>query len=319
MLQLLHLPGVVLQKIDRLGNVGFRFVPILTGFDHQPGVEFILTFTDATGGLDRQLNPSAIPDKVTDGVLARLPLASLGITEIRNQVAAGKLKQYSWDPMWQLGFAAVARAIWSERQLLEVMADFWSNHLNVTCPYGDVWDNRTDYDRNVIRKFALGRFADLLKASARHPAMLTYLDNRYSTKDAPNENYGRELLELHTVGLAYTEADVRNAARLLTGLTVDHKTGLYRYDGASHAVGAVRVLAFQHANATASGGEAAALALLDYLALHPATARRIIVDEMGRPSLPFTGGTTSTPKPRDAPRSSSTVASPERPRPKPWS
>ncbi|MEV6298328.1 DUF1800 domain-containing protein [Actinoplanes sp. NPDC051861] len=229
-----------------------------------------------TGWLDRQLNPSAIPDKVVDGLLTRLPLSGLGIAEIRNQVSAGKLKQYSWDPMWQLGFAAVGRAIWSERQLFEVMADFWSNHLNVTCPYGDVWDSRIDYDRNVIRKYALGTFADLLKASARHPAMLTYLDNRYSTKAAPNENYGRELLELHTVGLAYTEADVKNAARLLTGLTVDHATGRYRYDGTAHAVGAVRVLAFQHANATTTGGEVAALALLDYLALHPATARRIV-------------------------------------------
>jgi uncharacterized protein (DUF1800 family) len=229
-----------------------------------------------TAWLDRQLAPATIADKVADGVVARLPLAGLGITEIRGQVAAGKLKQYSWDPMWQLGFAATARAIWSERQLFEVMADFWSNHLNVTCPHGDVWDSRIDYDRNVIRKHALGTFADLLKASARHPAMLTYLDNRFSTRAAPNENYGRELLELHTVGLAYAESDVKDAARLLTGLTVDDATGKYRYDAAGHATGAVRVLGFTHANATAAGGEAAALAFLDYLALHPVTARRIV-------------------------------------------
>jgi uncharacterized protein (DUF1800 family) len=145
----------------------------------------------------------------------------------------------------------------------------------VTCPQGDVWDSRIDYD-TMIRKYALGTFADLLKASARHPAMLTYLDNRFSGKDAPNENYGRELLELHTVGLTHTEADVKNAARLLTGLTVDNTTGRYRYDGTRHAIGAVRVLAFQHANATAAGGETAALELLDYLAMHQATARRIV-------------------------------------------
>ncbi|GIE27612.1 hypothetical protein Ait01nite_006570 [Actinoplanes italicus] len=229
----------------------------------------------ATAWLDRQLNPSAIADPVADGVVARLPLARLSIAEIRSRVTAGTLKQYSWDPMWQLGFAAVARALWSERQLLEVMTDFWSNHLNVTCPQGDVWDSRIDYD-TTIRKYALGTFADLLKASARHPAMLTYLDNRFSGKDAPNENYGRELLELHTVGLAYTEADVKNAARLLTGLTVDTATGKYRYDATRHAVGAIRVLAFQHANATAAEGETAVLALLDYLAMHQATARRIV-------------------------------------------
>jgi uncharacterized protein (DUF1800 family) len=127
----------------------------------------------------------------------------------------------------------------------------------------------------VIRPYALGRFADLLKASARHPAMLTYLDNRFSTKAAPNENYGRELLELHTVGLGYTESDVKNTARLLTGLTVSWDTGRYVYDAGRHATGAVKVLGFRHANATAGGGRTAAMALLDYLALHPATARRI--------------------------------------------
>ncbi|GAA4956795.1 DUF1800 domain-containing protein [Actinoplanes utahensis] len=230
----------------------------------------------ATAWLNRQLNPSSIADPVADGLLARLPLSRLSIADIRGRVAAGTLKQYSWDPMWQLSWAAVARSIWSERQLLEMMVDFWSNHLNVTCPHGDVWDSRIDYDTTVIRRHALGRFSDMLRDAARHPAMLTYLDNRYSTKAAPNENYGRELLELHTVGLAYTEADVKNAARLLTGLTVDNATGKYRFDAAAHAVGAVRVLAFQHANATAAGGEAAALALLDYLALHQTTARRIV-------------------------------------------
>jgi uncharacterized protein (DUF1800 family) len=229
----------------------------------------------AKAWLDRQLAPSAIADKVAEGVVARLPLSRLSIAEIRGRVSAGTLKQYSWDPMWQLGFAAVGRAVWSERQLFEVMVDFWSNHLNVTCPQGDVWDSRIDYD-TMIRQHALGKFSDLLKASARHPAMLTYLDNRFSTKAAPNENYGRELLELHTVGLAYTESDVKDAARLLTGLTVDNGTGRYRYDGAQHAVGAVRVLSFQHANTTAAGGEAAALALLDYLAMHQVTARRIV-------------------------------------------
>lgn len=229
----------------------------------------------AKAWLDRQLNPSSISDTVADGLVARLPLARLSIADVRARVSAGSLKQYSWDPMWQLGFAAVARSVWSERQLFEVMVDFWSNHLNVTCPQGDVWDSRIDYD-TTIRKYALGRFSDLLKASARHPAMLTYLDNRFSSKAAPNENYGRELLELHTVGLAYTESDVKNAARLLTGLTVDGKTGKYRYDGTVHATGAVRVLSFQHANTTAAGGETAALALLDYLALHQLTARRIV-------------------------------------------
>ena len=168
----------------------------------------------------------------------------------------------------------IARALWSKRQLFETVAGFWANHLHVAAPSSGVWDSRPDYDQNVTRRHAFGTFADMLKASARHPAMLTYLDNRTSTRAHPNENYARELMELHTVGMIYTEADVQAAARLLTGMTVD-KTGAYMYDPARHATGPVTVLGFSHANATAAGGEAAALALLDHLARHPATAQRI--------------------------------------------
>jgi uncharacterized protein (DUF1800 family) len=228
----------------------------------------------ATAWLERQLNPASIADDACAALVARLPLAGRDITGVRAAAAAGTFKKYGWEAMFQLGTAAVARAVWSNRQLLEVMTDLWSNHLNVTCPNGDVWDSRPDYDVTVIRRHALGTFADLLKASARHPAMLTYLDNRYSTKAKPNENYARELLELHTVGLVYSEADVRQAAVLLTGATVDDKTGLYRYATGAHATGAVTVLGFSHANASASG-EPAVTALLDHLATHPATAERI--------------------------------------------
>jgi uncharacterized protein (DUF1800 family) len=229
----------------------------------------------AQGWLERQLAPAAIADPVADGLVARLPLSQATVAGIRAKVRAKTLPQYSWDPMFQLGFATIARAVWSERQLFEVMVEFWSNHLNVTNPSGDVWDSRPDYDRSVIRAHALGRFADMLKAAARHPAMLTYLDNRFSTRAAPNENYGRELLELHTVGLVYSESDVKNAARLLSGMTVNWETGQYRYDAGRHATGAVKVLGCSQVNATATGGEKAAMALLEHLALHPATARRI--------------------------------------------
>ncbi|MEV4707283.1 DUF1800 domain-containing protein [Actinoplanes sp. NPDC049316] len=225
--------------------------------------------------LERQLKPASIADPVADDLVARLPLSRLSVGSVRSKVRAGAFKMYGWEPMFELGYAAVARAVWSERQLLEVMVDFWSNHLNVANPSGDVWDSRPDYDRSVIRPYALGRFADMLKASARHPAMLTYLDNRFSTRAAPNENYGRELLELHTVGLGYTEADVKGAARLFTGMTVSWDTGRYRYDAGRHATGAVKVMGFRHANTTASGGQSAAMALLEHLALHPATAKRI--------------------------------------------
>ena len=222
-----------------------------------------------TGWLDRQLNPSAIGDARVDALLTRLPLAGADITTVR-----AKLAKNSYEGFGQLGRATIARAIWSNRQLLETTAAFWANHLHVAAPSSGIWDSRPDYDATVIRTFAFGRFADMLKASARHPAMLTYLDNRHSTKTAPNENYARELMELHTVGMIYSEADVKAAARLLTGLTVG-STGLYTYSAAKHATGAVSILGFSHPNATAEGGEAAALAFLDHLAKHPATAERI--------------------------------------------
>jgi uncharacterized protein (DUF1800 family) len=112
----------------------------------------------------------------------------------------------------------------------------------------------------------------MLLASAKHPAMLTYLNLAESTKTAVNENYARELLELHTVGLRYTENDVKNAAKLLTGRTLDDNQH-YLFDDYIHGTGPVQVLGFKHANASAAGGEAAGDALIRYLAAHPYTAQ----------------------------------------------
>ena len=221
------------------------------------------------GWLDRQLSPGAISDGTCDAVVARLPLSGLSIAATR-----AKLPKHSYNGFKDLGRATLARAIWSNRQLFETAVGFWANHLHVAAPSSGVWDSRADYDVTVTRKHALGRFADMLKASARHPAMLTYLDNRSSTRSHPNENYARELMELHTVGMIYSEDDVQSAARLLTGLTVD-SSGQYVYDASKHATGPVSILGFSHANATAGGGETAALAFLDHLATHPATAQRI--------------------------------------------
>jgi uncharacterized protein (DUF1800 family) len=223
----------------------------------------------AAGWLDRQLDPAGIDDAVCDALLARLPLAGASVARVRAALPA-----HSYEAFGQLGRAAVARAVWSNRQLFETTAMFWANHLHIAAPSSGVWDSRGDYETQVIRRHTFGRFADMLKDSARHPAMLTYLDNRSSTRAHPNENYARELMELHTVGLIYTEQDVAAAARLLTGLTVA-ADGTYAYAPSKHATGAVSVLGFAHDNATAAGGEAAALAFVDHLARHPATAERI--------------------------------------------
>ncbi|HET6480544.1 MAG TPA: DUF1800 domain-containing protein [Actinoplanes sp.] len=222
------------------------------------------------GWLDRQLDPTSITDGVCGGVLARLPLAGASIATVRSSIAKN-----SYEAVKQLGRAAVARAAWSDRQLFEVTAAFWANHLHIAAPSSGVWDSRSDYEAQVIRKHTFGRFADMLKASMKHPAMLTYLDNRSSTQDHPNENYARELMELHTIGLTYTEQDVYAAAKLLTGLTVANTTGAYLYASARHVTGAVEIAGFEHANATAAVGETAALALADHLARHPETAKRL--------------------------------------------
>jgi uncharacterized protein (DUF1800 family) len=216
----------------------------------------------AGGWLDRQLAPERIDDARCDAVLARLPLAGASIATVR-----ASLPEHSYEAFGQLGRAAVARAAWSERQLFEATVQFFANLLHVAAPASGGWDSRADYDRQVIRRYAFGRYADMLKASMIHPAMLTYLDNRSSTSAHPNENYARELMELHTVGLVYSEEDVRQAARLLTGMTVT-KSGTYAYDVSKHAAGAVQILGFR-------GDGTDAMAFADYLARHPETARRI--------------------------------------------
>lgn len=217
---------------------------------------------------EAQLNPTAIADPTVDGLAAGYPLLKLSIAGVRGAVTNG-----AWDAMLQLGQFTLARQVWSRRQLAEVMVEFWSNHFNVACPSSDVWDNRHDYDR-VIRAGALGKVSDLLRAVARTPAMLRYLSNALSDKKAVNENYGRELLELHTVGVAagYTETDVRNSAYILTGRTVD-ASGSFVYDATRHWTGPVTVFGFTDPNAT--NGLAVGDAYLTYLATHPATARTI--------------------------------------------
>lgn len=222
--------------------------------------------------LERQLRPASIPDAACDALVRRFPRSAWPAARIRKEYA-GRIGD--WDPMIELGRATVARAIWSERQLFELMVEFWSNHLNVTCPSGDVWSTRSDYDR-TIRRHAMGSFSDLLVAATLHPAMLLYLDNASSTREHPNENHGRELLELHTVGVeaGYGEAGVKDSARILTGLGVDEDDE-FVFRSREHDTGPVRVLGFTHPNDSAAQGRSVAEQYLRYLASHPATARRI--------------------------------------------
>jgi uncharacterized protein (DUF1800 family) len=160
----------------------------------------------------------------------------------------------------ELAQAKMVRAVLSERQMQEVMTDFWFNHFNVYLPKdSDQWYT-TAYERDVIRRNALGKFGDLLVATAESPAMMVYLDNWLSIgpdslangvnpanpKSKPgnkglNENYGREIMELHTVGVngGYAQADVTNLAAILTGWTVDrpYQAGPFQFDPKKHEPG----------------------------------------------------------------------------------
>ncbi|GAA1766542.1 DUF1800 domain-containing protein [Luedemannella helvata] len=221
--------------------------------------------------LERQLHPKDIADPEGERIASLYRTTGMSTAQIR-----GSVKQYAWDSMYELGHATLARQMWSSRQLYEVMVDFWANHLNVTNPFDGGWDVRAPYDKDVIRKHALGRFSAMLHDSARHPAMLRYLDNASSDRRNVNENYGREVLELHTVGVEakYTQRDVRHSAYIMTGRTVDQQ-GKFRYEPYRHWTGKVKVLGFTHKNASQSGGLAVGDAYLNYLAKHPKTARRI--------------------------------------------
>jgi uncharacterized protein (DUF1800 family) len=160
----------------------------------------------------------------------------------------------------ELAQAKMVRAILGERQLQEVMTDFWFNHFNVyIAKDSDQWYT-TSYERDAIRKNALGKFSDLLLATAQSPAMMVYLDNWQSIgpgslangvnpanpKSKPggkglNENYGREIMELQTVGVngGYTQADVTNLAAVLTGWSVDrpYQAGPFQFDPKKHEPG----------------------------------------------------------------------------------
>ncbi|HEY6488407.1 MAG: DUF1800 domain-containing protein [Terracidiphilus sp.] len=192
----------------------------------------------------------------------------------------------------------LTRDIYSTAQLQEVMTDFWMNHFNVylrkneATPYYLV-----SYERDVIRPHALGKFEDLLEAVAHSPAMLLYLDNAESigpdsvaaerakmaaarrpgnqkkAREGLNENYARELMELHTVGVngGYTQADVTQVARILTGWTVERpqRGGGFEFDPNRHDPGTVKALGQKFKD----HGEMEGRDLLHYLATRPATAQ----------------------------------------------
>lgn len=181
----------------------------------------------------------------------------------------------SWELAGDHARRSMVRRIISPKQVLEVMTEFWENHFHVPVNADNIMVYRAAY-ADVVRAGALGRVEDLLKATVLHPAMLFYLGNASSTKAHPNENLGRELLELHTLGVGnHTEDDVKNAARILTGYRAKtYSTWEAYYSTTDHWTGTVTVQGFTDPNAAADGRDMT-MRFLSYLAKHPATARRI--------------------------------------------
>jgi hypothetical protein len=180
-----------------------------------------------------------------------------------------------WEVGYDYGRRAMLRRITSPRQVLEVMTEFWENHFHVPAAADNNFVFRASYGE-AIRARALGRFDDLLPTAVLHPAMLFYLGAHASTKTRPNENLGRELLELHTVGIGnYGEDDVKSSARILTGYKVDaYKTWAASYQTTWHWTGPVQVMGFADPNASVDGRDVTQR-YLTYLAHHPATARHL--------------------------------------------
>jgi len=282
----------IIHVLNRLA-----FGPTLEDFRHVKSI-----------GVDRyiaeQLDPDAIPEPFElQWRIAALDTLRLNAVQLRQlygplrAVRGFKLppelmkmqRERSRVIVRQAAEARILRAVLSRRQLQEVMVDFWFNHFNVFADkeLENLWIG--DYEQRAIRPFALGRFRDLLFAATKHPAMLVYLDNTLSTAPGSsgargnraglNENFAREVMELHTLGIAggYTQEDVITLARVLTGWSVNRPDArefpenAAVFEGARHDFSPKVFLGRPLQSRGKGEGEEA----LDILAKSPATARHI--------------------------------------------
>ncbi len=321
----------VLQALNRLG------------FGPRPGdVERVLEM-GLSRWIESQLNPEAVSDPLLAAKLENLPTLAMSSQEIfdvyekpvreaRRQrkllaasAGAGEAASATEETraaeerdrippqkrprrvIEELSTARVLRAVYSERQLNEVLVDFWMNHFNVYAAKGLDRVFITSFERDAVRPRIWGRFEDLLLATAKSPAMLFYLDNAQSVADPEhrpgrtaletgsrepdgmgavsspplrgrkgglNENYARELMELHTLGVdgGYTQKDVTDLARVLTGWSLERDGGGFLFRARAHDAGAKTVLGqtFPPGGGAEEGEE-----MIRRLARHPATALHI--------------------------------------------
>jgi uncharacterized protein (DUF1800 family) len=258
--------------------------------------------------VEEQLAGATLDDPSLDARLAELDALKMSIPELQQRFV--RLNEVAKERGVDLGNPAARQALLNQidpdhllrvldeqvmnqklitategrRQLQAVLVDFWFNHFNVNRDKGPVHWMVLPYERDAIRPHVYGRFRDMLGAVAHHPAMLFYLDNWASVRERPpdprrpnqpglNENYARELMELHTLGVngGYTQQDVREAARCLTGWSIDRpqKAATFIFRPRAHDEGEKVVLGLRFAS---GGGEGDGEKLLDMLAGQPATA-----------------------------------------------
>jgi Protein of unknown function (DUF1800)/Calx-beta domain len=235
--------GLMAQPPDSRGE---QMLARIT-FGSTPALRQLMASLGPDAFLEEQLNPGSIDDSALEARLAGVPLNSKEGLQTQT----------------------LLRAAYSRRQLQEVLTQFWDNHFNtdinkVSNVGYEVAEN------NLFRQNALGRFRDLLAVSSASPAMLIYLDNNLSVKGSPNENYSRELQELHTLGVdgGYTQNDVNNVAKAFTGWQI--QSGQFFFDAADHDTGQKLVLG---QTLPAGRGIQDGWDVLDILARHPSTAR----------------------------------------------
>ena len=225
--------------------------------------------------IEEQLAFDSINDFDCDLLLQPFKTIRMSADEIEgvtNQLFDGYDRE---RPIAELRQATLLRQIYSKRQLHEVMVEFWSDHFNIFIEKEPCFYLKPVDDRDVIRKHALGNFRDLLWASAHSSAMMVYLDNHVNDKSHPNENYARELMELHTLSVdgGYSQQDVMELARCLTGWTVKQHfwLGQFTFDENMHDSAQKKVLGL----AIQPKGQKEAERVIEQLALHPSTARFI--------------------------------------------
>ena len=263
-----------------LGAIGMRrSLMARATFGHQRDDRAELDALGVNAWLAQQLEPALIDDSALDQSLAAYTWLGVGSSQ---GMDAAQLRQAYSGGGWRLSeeskAARLLRAKGSKRQLFERVVDLWNDHFNIPFTAQEANYLRPVHEERVVREHALGTFPDLLMAVAQSPAMAAFLDQDSNRAGQPNENYARELLELHTLGEGngYTEADVREVARAFTGWTfVRHwesgPYGTFRFDPSVHDAGPKVVMGQPVTGVGVDQG----VQLVERLASDPRTARTV--------------------------------------------